>query len=162
MLFDAFDLADFSRSLRRWWRLADKTWPALGIFADHVSEGAVYSPSRFLILHSAIESYSRQRHGHKDLKKLRAYTGVPFELIGCSNEALALIGASRDYFAHRVHSGKKFTRDQIDDNGYLSIRRLEALFQASLLREVGFSASQARGLLEAYYARWPIPMDSDL
>jgi hypothetical protein len=157
MLFEAVDLSDFARALRRWWRLFEKTWPALGIFGDHVREGRVYSPSRFLILYSAVESYSRQRHGHMSLKKLRTFAEVPSDVIGCSNDALALIGSTRDYLAHRVHGSQKFSRDEIQDNAFLSIRRLEGLMQACLLREIGFSGPRATGLLDAYYARWRIP-----
>jgi hypothetical protein len=158
MLFEAADLPDFARALRRWWRLYEKTWPALGIFADHVREGRVYSPSRFLILYSAVESYSRQRHGHSSPKKLRAFAEIPSDVIGCSNDGLSLIGATRDYFAHRVHGSQRFGRDEIEANAFVSIRRLEALMQACLLRELGFSRRRATDLLEAYYARWPIPI----
>ena len=118
MLFEAADLPEFAGALRRWWRLYEKTWPALGIFGDHVREGRVYSPSRFLILYSAVESYSRQRHGHRNLKKLRTFAEVPSDVIGCSNDALSLLGATRDYFAHRVHGSQKYGRDQIEENGF--------------------------------------------
>ena len=157
MLFEAVDLPEFARALGRWWRLYEKTWPALGIFGDHVREGRVYSPSRFLILYSAVESYSRQRHKHRSLTKLRTFAEVPSGVIGCSNDALSLIGATRGYFAHRVHGSPTFSRDEIEENAFVSVRRLEALMQACLLREIGFSRRKATDLLKAYYARWPIP-----
>lgn len=160
LLVDAADLVDFSKAIRRWWRLHEKVWPALGIFGDYVGHGSNYSPARFLTLYTAVEGYCKKRHGHKDLKRLRSYTGIPHDVIACTNTALALIGVSRNYFAHLGNTGQKFTRQQVEDNVYDSTRRLEALMQASLLRELGFSASNTENKLANYYANWPLPSEA--
>lgn len=158
VLFRADDFADFAKSVRRWWRLHEKVWPALGTFGDHIVEGHSYSPSRFLTLYTAVETYSRARHGHKDLKKLRQYAEVASEVTGCTNRAIALIGASRKYFAHRGHVGQAFSDADIEQGAYDSTRRLEALLQTCLLRELGFKKRRTTALLEDYYSNWPVPV----
>ena len=158
VLFYADELPDFTRSVRRWWRMHEKVWPALGTFGDHILEGSTYSPARFLTLYTAVETYSRERHGHKDLRKLRQYGAAPSEITGCTNRALALVGASRKYFAHRGDPGQAFSTTEIEQGAFDSTRRLEALLQACLLRDIGFRRKRTAALLEAHYANWPIPI----
>ncbi len=156
-LFQAADLRDFGLSIRRWWRLYEMVWPALGIFGDHILEGRSYSPNRYLTLYTAVETYSRERHGHRDPRKLRQYADVPSEVTGCTNRALSLIGASRDYLAHRGNPGQLFTAKEVERGVLDSTRRLEALLQACLLAELGFGKRARAELLRTYYSNWRIP-----
>jgi hypothetical protein len=157
-LFQSADVPDLRRALRRWWRLADQTRPALGLFAEHVEAGRVYSPSRFLTLYTALERYAKVRHdGKREFRSLRDYGGVPAEITGASNGALKLIGASRGYFSHGETQGKGFSVAEIEDGTLESIRRASALMQSCLLRELGFRKAQREGLLELHYRSWPIP-----
>jgi hypothetical protein len=65
------------------------------MFAEHVSAGSAYSPSRFLTLHTAMEAYCRVRFGKKDFRLLLGYADVDVAAHGCTNKAIAIIGASR-------------------------------------------------------------------
>jgi hypothetical protein len=38
-LCQASELPNYARSMRDWWNLHEKTWPALGVFAEHISQG---------------------------------------------------------------------------------------------------------------------------
>lgn len=157
-LFQRPDLPDLFRGLRRWWSLHRQTKPALGLFADHISDGNSYSPSRLLTLYTALEQYAKVRFGaKKEFRNLRAYGGVPSELTGCTNEALKLLGASRGFFAHAEIQGEKFTADQIEENAFNSIRRASALLQACLLREIGFRKQVRIDLMSRHYQSWRIP-----
>jgi hypothetical protein len=156
LLFRAEDLADFRLSIVRWWRLYEKVRPALGIFGDHLNEGSTFSRPRLITLHTAICAYTDARHGHRDPRKLRTFAEVPNEVTGCSNDALALFGAARDYFAHLGSPGQRFTIDEIESGTVLATRRASALMQASLLRELGFSSKRATELLEGHYRDWPL------
>lgn len=115
----------------------------------------MYSPPRLLTLYTALEAYSRARHGHKDFRKLRDYAGVPNDVTGCTKSALALLGASRDYFSHARHTGK-ISVEQVENNVLESTRRASALMQACLLRELGFFPDEVAELLRAHYGAWPI------
>lgn len=155
-LLRAHQLPDFALSIRRWWRLYEKVRPALGIFGDHINEGSVFSRSRLLTVHTAVSAYSDMRHGHRRLRKLRDYAGVPNDITGCSNDALALFGASRNYFAHLGKSQSRFSIAEMEDGALQSTRRAAALMQACLLRELGFKPRQAGELLRDHYANWPL------
>lgn len=156
-LFHADAVRDFPRAIRAWWRLHKRVWPALGLFASHVNDGNSYSPARFLTVYTAIEGYAKMRHGHKKLSRLREYAGVPTELHGCSNDALALIGASRNYLAHLGDTGGKYSVADIQDGAFVSTRRVSALMQACLLRDLGFRIKERGQILANYYRDWPIP-----
>ena len=155
-LFDAADLPDFSKSVAKWWELHKAVWPALDLFAEHLSYGNSYSPARLLTLHTALEAYARGRHGHKDFRKLRGFAGVPNAVTGCTNPALALLGASRDYFSHLSHAGQKYTLRDVQEGAVFSTRRASALMQACLLRELGLDPSDIERLLTKHYANWPL------
>lgn len=156
-LFQWPEFPDLSRGLRRWWALHRETKPALGLFADHVSHGNSFSPSRLLTLHTALEKYAKVRFGaKKEFKNLRAYGGVPSALTGCTNEALKLLGASRGFFAHAETEGEKFTSDQIESGALDSTRRASALMQACLLREVGFRKQERIDLMKRHFQNWPV------
>ena len=59
-----------------------------------------FRPGAVLTLYTALEAYARERLGRHNLRTLRDLAQVDPAVIGCTNMALALIGASRDYFAH--------------------------------------------------------------
>jgi ApeA N-terminal domain 1 len=155
-LFHADDLGDFAAATKAWWLLDEQLRPALGLFADHISHGQSYSPARFLALYTALEAYARARHRRNNFRALRAYAGVPQKVTGCTDEALALIGASRRYFAHLGTGRGGPTIDDIEANLLLSTRRASALMQACLLRELGFSAAESEAMLNKHYGRWPL------
>ena len=153
-LFWADELPRLSAAFARWWRLHAES-PALGLFADHINLGLMYSQPRFLTLYAAVEGYSRLRVGQNNLRRLRDYARVDVAAHGCSNDAIALIGASRDYVAH-------FARHHVAPEAIIntlpaSTRRLHALMQACLLRDMGFGKRQAESILERHHRRWPLP-----
>jgi hypothetical protein len=156
-LFPVEVLDDYATSIRRWWELYEQVWPALGLFASHINEGNAYSPARFLTLFSAIEAYAAGAHRHTDLKRLRAYAGVPNAVTGCTNKALDLIGASRGYYAHFGSTGQKYSLADVEGNTLESTRRLSALMQACLMRELGIEPAEIEQLLNDHYRNWPIP-----
>ncbi len=87
-LFHAQDLANYAKAIATWWALHEDVWPALGIFAEHVCEANVYSPSRLLTLYSALDGYSRARFGrNNDVKGLRDFAGVPHDVTGFDKQA---------------------------------------------------------------------------
>jgi hypothetical protein len=156
LLFYAAALPDFRLAIIRWWRLYARVRPALGIFGDYINDGSTFSPSRLITLHTAITGYTDARHGHRDLRKLRSFARVPNEVTGCSNHALGLFGAARDYFAHLGSPGQKFSVEDLEEGTLLATRRAAALMQAALLRELGFTESRAAEILERHYVNWPL------
>lgn len=155
-LFTADLLDDYPDAIQRWWRLYDETWPAIGVFGDHIAEGSIYSPGRLITLYSAMEAYASASHGTKDLRRLRDYAGISSDATGCTNAALDLLGASRGYFAHLANESPKYPRSVIQDNLVLSVRRGHALMQACLLRDLGLSADQAELALRKHHRNWPL------
>lgn len=83
------------------------------MFAEHISEGNAYSPGRFLTLHTAMEAYCRVRFGKKDFRLMRDYANVSSDVHGCTNKAIALIGATRDYVAHLTK--QRYSTETIED-----------------------------------------------
>jgi hypothetical protein len=157
-LFQRDELPDLSAATRRWWELSEETRPALGLFADHVAQGNVYSPGRLLTLYTALEKYSKTRFGtKKEFKPLRDYGEIPAEITGCTTRALKLLGATRGFFAHAGTQGDGFSPEEIEAEAMGSIRRASALLQGCLLRELGFGTEQRIALMEAHYRDWPIP-----
>jgi hypothetical protein len=155
-LFHADGLRDFSESMNRWWTLHDEVWPALGVFASHVTDGNTYSPARLLLLYSALEAYSKVRHGHKDFRKLRQYAGIQGAVIGATNTALDLLGASRGYFSHLKAPSKTYSLADVENALLPSTRRGSGLMQACLLRELGFEPSEIETMLARHYKGWAI------
>lgn len=157
LLFYAYQIKRFSRAIRRWWKLHSDVWPALGMFGHQLAEGHVYSPARLITVHTALEAYCRTRFGTKDFKRVRTYGQVDSAVTGATNNALALLGVSRDYFAHLGFTGQKYSREDVEDATLDSIRRASALMQACLLRELGFRKAKANELMARHYFNWPIP-----
>lgn len=156
LIFHADELADFPRAIRRWWRTYEQSWPALGVFASQYEEGSRYWPTRLLTIVSAIESYGRSRHSTENLRELRRYGGVSSAVTGCTNDALTLAKVARGYFAHYKQLPPKYPPEVLHDSTVDSIRRLTALMQSCLLREMGFPKARREELLLAHYRSWPL------
>ncbi|PTL54101.1 hypothetical protein [Paraconexibacter algicola] len=154
-LFGADQLIDYPKAIRAWWRLHRQVWPALDLLGDHANEGNSFSPGRFLTVFSAIERYAEIRHKTTDLKKLRTYSQLDSSLTGCTNPALDLIGVTRGYVAH-FNNVDDARRAQVEDQMVVSTRRVAALMQACLLRNLGIRKGQRQTLLERHYASWPL------
>lgn len=156
-LFRAADLNDPVDALTKWWELHAKTWPALGLFAQHINDGLAFSPARLITLDTALEAYGRAHLQSEDLKKLRDHAGVSSSVTGCTNDALSLFGWCRGYFAHVNDNSQRYTAKDADDGAVPSTRRGSALMQACLLRDIGLDAATAERLLARHYANWPLP-----
>jgi len=154
-LLVADQLVDHAAAIRAWWRLHRRVWPALDLFGDHINEGTSYSPGRFLTVFSAIERYGDVRHGTTDLKRLRAYGDVDSAITGCTNKALDLIGVTRGYVAHFNNVGAN-RRAEVEGNMLASTRRLAALMQSCLLRNLGIKKALRHEIMEQHYAPWPL------
>ena len=59
---------------------------------------------------------------------------------------------SRKYFAHLGFKGTTYTLDDVQDNAMESTRRLYALLQACLMRELGISATDTETLMNLHYS----------
>jgi hypothetical protein len=150
----ATELPRLSTAFAKWWRRHSES-PALGLFADHINLGRTYSQPRFLTLYSALEGYCRARTGRNQLRQLRSYAGVDTSAHGCTNEALKLIGVSRDYVAHfTIHEvpASRIIHSLVD-----TTRCAHALLQSCLLRDLGFGPRQTERLMHRYHRSWPLP-----
>lgn len=150
-------LPSFEYAIKTWWELYETTFPALGLFASHVNDGNVYSPARFLTLFTAAETYARERHRNENISALASYADVPPAVTGCTRDALSLIGATRKYLAHGAHKSRKYSHAYIEDHVFESTRRLHALMQACLLRDLGLDSSAIAERLTDHYRAWPVP-----
>jgi ApeA N-terminal domain 1 len=169
-LFVDHDLPDVAGALARWFDMWHETFPALGLLRETIEQGGSYSAPRFLTLCTAAEGYwtTRHRTGRKNwsVDRLVAQAGVAPELIGCSKDHLALMGATREYHAHlgRSHRQKPpregarvYTPREITDSTFESTRRLHAALQALLLRDLGLGVGEVERLLSEHYSSWPVP-----
>ncbi|HEV7773888.1 MAG TPA: hypothetical protein VGO48_11445 [Conexibacter sp.] len=154
-LFTADDLLDYPRAIRAWWRLQRQVWPALDLLGDHANEGSHYSPGRFLTAFSALERYGDIRHRTTDLRKLRSYGGIDSSLTGCTNRALELIAVTRGYVTHFNNVDDK-RRAEVEANVLKSTRRVAALMQSCLLRNLGIKKRHRHELMTQHYMRWPL------
>jgi hypothetical protein len=162
-LFTGLDLPDFEAAIKKWFEIFSATRPVLGTFAETINMGSVYSPERLGKLVTSLESYARRWHRInrpsllEALEALRAYAHLPAGITGSTRRNLKLLAASRHYYAHLNKPNYGFAPRVIENNVFETTRRATALMQACLLRDLGFSAKVARGLLEDHYAGWPIP-----
>lgn len=158
-LFSAADLPDISSALAAWVELWHRTVPALGLFGETIEQGLTYSAPRFLTLYTAAEGYwSGTRRGKEqwNLRALAARAAVPPEITGATPEAISLAGATRRYHAH-LGAGDKFSPKEMVNTTFESTRRLHALLQACLMREIGLETEDIERLMRAHYRSWPIP-----
>lgn len=126
------------------------------------SDGAAYSSARLLAAVTALESFAdtrltpRPRTLLKRLRALQAYGEVPAAVTGCSERALELT-SSRNYHAHLSEPRFGRSHEQISEGLVDSVRRAEALYQACVLRELGFAPERRIEVLERLRESWPLP-----
>lgn len=158
-LFLAEDVDDVATAIGHWldvWRL---TRPSLALFRQAIEEGNLYSAPRYLTLYTAAESYwknTKTTKGAWSPRALAERAAVSSDVTGATDEAIAMIGAARDYHAHLKVDGP-YSAEQIEDDTYASTRRLHALLQACLLRDIGIPTDSIERLLAQHYRDWPIP-----
>ncbi|MDW5595097.1 hypothetical protein VSS74_12160 [Conexibacter stalactiti] len=158
-LFGSGDLTDVTASLESWFALWRKTSRSLALLCETIRLGRIYSVPRFLTLYTAAESYWKNTKTPRARWSLRALAdrgGVAARLTGATPEALALMGAARNYHAH-LDVGNRFSAEEISDQTFQSTRRLHALLQACLMREIGLDTPEIERLLAEHYRAWPVP-----
>jgi hypothetical protein len=158
-LFQATDIDDPGVALAKWFTVWGKTVPALGLLAEVIRTGNTFTVPRFLTLYTAAEGYWKNTKVGRaawNPGQLAKWAGVPETITGATKDALALIGASRNYHAH-LEVGSRFSPEAIVDQTYQSTRRLHALLQACLLRELGIDTPNIERLLNRHYQPWPVP-----
>jgi hypothetical protein len=135
-----------------------RTLPALGLLAEVINGGNTFSVPRFITLYTAAERYWKAPHPTQQWRpaQLAKTADMPQAVTGASKDAVSLIGASRNYHAH-LEVGTRFSPERIIDETYESTRRLHALLQACLLRELGFDTANTERLLSQHYRNWPVP-----
>lgn len=161
LLFRAPDLPDVAEALRAWFRIWGSSVPALGLLAEVIAQGRTYSAPRFLTLYTAAEGYWKgawrsAEGGPWNISRLVEHAGVSTAVTGCTKDAVALLGETRNYHAH-LGTPSHHSVEQIVEQTYESTRRLHALLQAALLRDLGVAAAKAEELLNAHYRSWPVP-----
>jgi hypothetical protein len=158
-LFQAEDIDDIGLALTRWFEIWKRTVPSLGLFHETVQQGRTYSAPRFLTLYTAAEGYwknTKTENASWSPRSLAERANLPPAITGATDEAVALIGATREYHAH-LTVGNKFSPETIVGTTYESTRRLHALMQACLMREIGIATSDIERLMTQHYQTWPIP-----
>jgi hypothetical protein len=163
-LFQASHLPDVGEALTRWFDTWRKSVPSLGLFCETITLGTDYSVPRFLTLYTAAEGYWKNTKTKTEKTKKTAWSpralasraGISADVTRATDPALALIGASRDYHAH-LRTQSTYSPTAIVRETYGSTRRLHALLQACLMREVGLTTPDIEHLLSERYRTWPIP-----
>lgn len=159
LLFGADALPDIPSAFENWFAVWRQTVPALGLFRESIEQGLTYSAPRFLTLYTAAEGYWKGTRVGKAPWSPRALadrTGITPEVTHATKDALALMGATREYHAH-LGTKSDFEPEFINDNTYESTRRLHVLLQACLMRDVGLDAATTERLVSEHYRSWPIP-----
>jgi hypothetical protein len=168
-LFRAEDVDSVASVLGKWISLSWNTTPSLALFGETINEEA-YSPSRFLTLYTAAEGYFRgvTEGSQWKLAELVKRASISVEASKMSKEAISLMGALRRFHAHLNATDLEKQRDSADEAGevsleevsdatFESIRRLQAVMQACLLRDLGFNTSEIERLITQHYQDWPLP-----
>jgi hypothetical protein len=88
-------------------------------------------------------------------------------VIAVDKQAVALIGGLRKYHAHLNPSDleNSLEPDEVAEIGPLDVaiqtfeaaRRLQALIQACLLRDIGLETARVEELITQHYRAWPLP-----
>lgn len=158
-LFQAEDIPDIGAALTKWFNTWRKSFPSLGLFREVIEQGNTYSAPRFLTLYTAAEQYwksTKVGNAPWSPRELEKRAGVSADVTGATDQALALIGATRKYHAH-LSIDSDFSPDTIVNQTYESTRRLHALVQACLMREIGLETHDIERLMTQHYLSWPIP-----
>jgi hypothetical protein len=159
LLFGADDLPNVAGAFENWFAVWRRTFPALGLLRESIEQGLTYSVPRFLTLFTAAEGYWKGTRVGKSPWSPRALAdraGISPEITKASKEALALLGATREYHAHLGTKGD-FEPEFIIENTYESTRRLQVLLQACLMQDLGVDVATTERLLSEHYRSWPIP-----
>jgi hypothetical protein len=168
-LFRAEDVHSVADVLGKWISLSWDTTPSLALFGETINEEA-YSPSRFLTLYTAAEGYFRAvtEGSQWKLTELVKRAGISAEVSKMSKEAISLMGALRRFHAHLNATDLEKQRDpsdqavevsleEVSDATFESTRRLQAIMQACLLRDLGFNTNEIERLITQHYQNWPLP-----
>ncbi|MGX6447170.1 ApeA N-terminal domain 1-containing protein [Patulibacter sp. S7RM1-6] len=156
-LFDVADLPDFGASIVLFWALHDTVFPALDLIAEAIGEGPVFSRGRFLSIWTGLEAFCKERYNWPfSIRELCRHAEISPAATGMTRDAISLLGVTRDYLGHLTLNGP-FDREIIEQEMVDSTRRLTALAQAVLLRELGIPRARREKLFEAQNRRWPLP-----
>jgi hypothetical protein len=159
-LFKAENIASEVEALKRWFAVWRASEPSLGLFCETIQQDTVYSAPRLLTLWTAAEGYWRatKRPGEKNwgIDALAARAGIDERISRTDKEARSLIGRLRNYHAH-LGTAPDLTPEEIGLATLDSTRRLHALMQACLLREIGMETNQIEERIERHYLNWRIP-----
>jgi hypothetical protein len=130
------------------------------VYVETMQDGQQYSPSRFLTLFTAAEGYWKgtKRADEKNwgIDALAERAAVTDDVTGANKDARSLIGRLREYHAHLLPA-PKLTTEEIGHGTFESTRRLHALTQACLLREIGLDTERITELMNLHYRSWPVP-----
>lgn len=158
-LFQAEHVADVGETIRRWLDVWHRSVPSLGLLAETIEQGRTYSAPRFLTLYTAAETYykaSHAPHGPWSLRSLAAIADIDPSLTCATKDAVALIGRLRNYHAH----GAPLDPGQGEQQALLTydaIRRLQALLQVCVMRDLGMPTDVIEERMAAHYRAWPLP-----
>lgn len=165
LLFRADDIADVSDAFNRWLALYKASDPSVALFCETIMQKD-YSPPRFLTLYTAAEGYWRSMRGTtwrpRDLAK-----ELDVSVSKVDKQAVALIGGLRNYHSHLDPTDveKSLEPDEVAEIAPLDVaihtfeatRRLQALMQACLLRDIGLDTERVEELITQHYQVWPLP-----
>lgn len=165
LLFRADDIDDLSVAFNKWIALYKASDPSGALFCETITQED-YSPPRFLTLYTAAEGYWRS---------MRSTTWRPRDLAKeldesvskVDKQAVRLIGGLRNYHSHLDPTDveKSLEPDEAAEIGPLDVaihtfeatRRLQALIQACLLRDIGLETDRVEELITQHYRNWPLP-----
>jgi hypothetical protein len=165
LLFRADDIDDISDAFIKWIALYKASDPSVALFCETINQED-YSPPRFLTLYTAAEGYWRSMRGTtwraRDLAK-----ELDESVSKVDKQAVALIGGLRNYHSHLNPTDleKSLEPDEVTEIGPLDVaiqtfeatRRLQALIQACLLRDIGLETARVEELITQHYQAWPLP-----
>ncbi|MDQ3740142.1 MAG: hypothetical protein M3389_04280 [Actinomycetota bacterium] len=157
-LFQAEHVSDIAATLAAWFDVWKRTHPSLGLFAETIEQGTTFSAPRFWTLYTAAENYWKSmRSGRRpwSVRALAERAAVDETLTGATKDALAVIGATRNYHAHLQVAGPAEPQ-LIGDQTYESTRRLH-VFQACVMRDLGMDTAMIEARLDDHYRTWPVP-----
>jgi len=158
-LFQAEHVADVGETVRRWLDVWHRSVPSLGLLAETIEQGRTYSAPRFLTLYTAAETYFKAIHasyGPWSPRSLAEIADVDPALTGATRDAIAMIGRLRSYHAH----GARLDPGQDEQQALLTYdatRRLHALLQVCVMRDLGMPTDVIEQRLVAHYRGWPLP-----
>ena len=159
-LFKAVDVHSEAEVIAKWFEVWRASEPSLGLYVETMQEDRHYSPSRFLTLFTAAEAYwkSTKRAGERSsgIDALAQRADLPVAVTGANKENRRRMGELRRYHAH-LKPKPKLTPEEIGEGTFDSTRRLHALMQACLLRELGLDTDRIESLMTLHYQSWPVP-----